>query len=127
MVMTHKSESMDDSGALLTDYGISDGSEVVLILNHEGNAVPPAPTMVAEFPGEPVTKKAKKEKKGKKAKKKGKSAKDKAAQQKAEKERKEKEKAEQKAFADRSKAEKKAREQSKKHAQALLNKMSAGL
>ena len=64
MVMTHKSKSMDDSGALLTDYGISAGSEVVLILNHEGNAVPPAPTMVAEFPGEPVTKKAKKEKTG---------------------------------------------------------------
>jgi hypothetical protein len=64
MIMTHKSKSMDDSDALLTDYGISDGSEVVLILNHEGNGVPPAPTMVAEFPGEPVTKKAKKEKTG---------------------------------------------------------------
>ena len=34
MVMTHKSKSMDDSGALLT-IRISDGSEVVLILNHE--------------------------------------------------------------------------------------------
>ena len=47
MVMTHKSKSMDDSGALLTDTA-SRMAEVAGFSSStcEGNAVPPAPTMV---------------------------------------------------------------------------------
>lgn len=61
IILRHKSKEMDRTSALLSDYGIGDGSEVVLLLNHEAGPVPVPPTAVNHgFPGEPVAKKAKK-------------------------------------------------------------------
>lgn len=63
IILKHKNKTMDRSNATLSEYGVGEGAEVVLLLNHEAGQVPAAPTMVTEFPGEPVAKKTKKDNK----------------------------------------------------------------
>ena len=54
---------MEPTDAQLGSFGVRDGTDIVLILNNDGQGVPAAPTMVnTQFPGEPVAKKSKKAK-----------------------------------------------------------------
>jgi hypothetical protein len=63
ITLKHKSRTMEPTDAQLGSFGVRDGSDIVLILNNDGQGVPAAPTMVnTQFPGEPVAKKAKKAK-----------------------------------------------------------------
>jgi len=63
IILKHKNKTMDRSSAALSEYGVGEGAEVVLLLNHDAGQVPAAPTMVTGFPGEPVTKKTKRDNK----------------------------------------------------------------
>ena len=63
ITLKHKSRTMEPTDAQLGSFGVRDGSDIVLILNNDGQGVPAAPTMVnTQFPGEPVAKKSKKAK-----------------------------------------------------------------
>ena len=54
---------MEPTDAQLGSFGVRDGTDIVLILNNDGQGVPAAPTLVnTQFPGEPVAKKSKKAK-----------------------------------------------------------------
>ena len=61
ITLKHKSRTMEPTDAQLGSFGVRDGSDIVLILNNDGQGVPAAPTMVnTQFPGEPVAKKPRK-------------------------------------------------------------------